>query len=169
MSICIIHLSDGKVAGVYSNTHEPMEVMVMERDGPRMTEEQQARYRAFQTMVKYGRVMDWQNPPYPVPCAPEFAPNLLDELLVRPKDGTADRERQRLELSYAMGYLAAQRKLRETLERFTRTGRTVMEEFPSEIRDFFGKYQDDQLKVFLELCAEANGTDAAGRKECVNG
>ena len=54
MSICIIHLSDGKVAGVYSNTHEPMEVMVMERDGPRMTEEQQARYRAFQTMVKYG-------------------------------------------------------------------------------------------------------------------
>ena len=51
MSICIIHLSDGKVAGVYSNTHEPMEVMVMERDGPRMTEEQQARYRAFQTMV----------------------------------------------------------------------------------------------------------------------
>ena len=42
MSICIIHLSDGKVAGVYSNTHEPMEVMVMERDGPRMTEEQQA-------------------------------------------------------------------------------------------------------------------------------
>ena len=40
MSICIIHLSDGKVAGVYSNTHEPMEVMVMERDGPRMTEEQ---------------------------------------------------------------------------------------------------------------------------------
>ena len=52
MSICIIHLSDGKVAGVYSNTHEPMEVMVMERDGPRMTEEQQARYRAFQTMVK---------------------------------------------------------------------------------------------------------------------
>ena len=96
MSICIIHLSDGKVAGVYSNTHEPMEVMVMERDGPRMTEEQQARYRAFQTMVKYGLVMDWQNPPYPVPCAPEFAPNLLDELLVRPKDGTADRERQRL-------------------------------------------------------------------------
>lgn len=58
MSICIIHLSDGKVAGVYSNTHEPMEVMVMERDGPRMTEEQQARYRAFQTMVKYGLVMD---------------------------------------------------------------------------------------------------------------
>lgn len=124
MSICIIHLSDGKVAGVYSNTHEPMEVMVMERDGPRMTEEQQARYRAFQTMVKYGLVMDWQNPPYPVPCAPEFAPNLLDELLVRPKDGTADRERQRLELSYAMGYLAAQRKLRETLERLpARAGR----------------------------------------------
>ena len=60
MSICIIHLSDGKVAGVYSNTHEPMEVMVMERDGPRMTEEQQARYRAFQTMVKYGLVMDWR-------------------------------------------------------------------------------------------------------------
>lgn len=169
MSICIIHLSDGKVDGVYSNTHEPMEVMVMERDGPRMTGEQQARYRAFQTMVKCGLIMDWQNPPYPVPCAPEFAPNLLDELLVRPKDGTADRERQRLELSYAMGYLAAQRKLRETLERFTRTGRTVMEEFPPEIRDFFGKYQDDQLKVFLELCAEANGADAAGRKECVNG
>ena len=82
MSICIIHLSDGKVAGVYSNTHEPMEVMVMERDGPRMTEEQQARYRAFQTMVKYGLVMDWQNPPYPVPCAPEFAPGAIPQFAV---------------------------------------------------------------------------------------
>lgn len=83
MSICIIHLSDGKVAGVYSNTHEPMEVMVMERDGPRMTEEQQARYRAFQTMVKYGLVMDWQNPPYTLP--PElsyFIDQLAEEIVL---------------------------------------------------------------------------------------
>ena len=54
MSICIIHLSDGKVAGVYSKLRRSTSGRMSSARGPRMTEEQQARYRAFQTMVKYG-------------------------------------------------------------------------------------------------------------------
>lgn len=148
MPYVIIKMKQGTVKSIYTNTHlcESLNVVTI-NDTENSSIEDRVDNVAAQYLLEHGGLL----------CSEVAAPNKSLKIPLCPSDterlivcpDPENEESQKKQAAFLAGYLAAYEAINESMA-------NIPHDLDYSIQEYFQKFQDEQLQLYLEACQEMN-------------